>query len=235
MADNKLKWWDAFIPIVIFFASQIVITVLAILLSLIFGMSSGNNMMNLRLSPGLGIAAAVSFILSAVFIFIYIKFRKISFKEVGLNKFNINMVWQVIGAFFLILIIGVAYDYLLRSFGINADTQIKSMLDMFGKSKLGLIAMGITVAILAPFVEELVFRGFLFRYLDSVMSFWAAAGISALIFAVMHFYPIHLPVLLLMGFLLAYLVKKADSIWPSVMLHFIYNSIVFVMMYKYFI
>lgn len=82
----------------------------------------------------------------------------------------------------------------------------------------------ISGVIIAPIVEELFFRGFLFQALKPHSS-WAAYLVSAGFFALLH-PPVALMVEgLLIGLFLAYLVAKTKSIWPGVVIHAINNAI----------
>jgi len=86
------------------------------------------------------------------------------------------------------------------------------------------ILLALLVVCVAPFVEELVFRGVLLSGLASRMrSGWAIVA-SALIFGCAHlpdfkfaWYPV--PALVLLGLALAWLRLKTRSIWPSITLH----------------
>lgn len=85
------------------------------------------------------------------------------------------------------------------------------------------------LGLLAPFVEETVFRGAILKSLLSCMrSHWAAILISAVIFAVIHVNPAQMPHALLMGILFGWLYYRTGSILPGVAIHWINNTVTFV-------
>jgi uncharacterized protein len=80
------------------------------------------------------------------------------------------------------------------------------------------------LAVLAPLVEEVVFRGVLYRWLALRTRETVAVGLSAGLFAVLHLEWERLPYLFLSGVLFAYLVRRSGSIYPSLVVHTVANS-----------
>jgi membrane protease YdiL (CAAX protease family) len=79
--------------------------------------------------------------------------------------------------------------------------------------------------IIAPFAEEFLFRGLLFRALDKEWGGWKALAGSAAFFAIYHPPVAWLPVGLL-GLINAILFKKTGRLAPAVVLHMVYNAVV---------
>jgi membrane protease YdiL (CAAX protease family) len=77
----------------------------------------------------------------------------------------------------------------------------------------------------APFAEEYLFRGLLYRALDREWGGWRAVVGSAAFFAIYHPPLSWLPVALL-GITSALLFKKTGWLMPSVILHMVYNAVV---------
>ncbi|MGD0737070.1 MAG: CPBP family intramembrane glutamic endopeptidase [Terracidiphilus sp.] len=77
----------------------------------------------------------------------------------------------------------------------------------------------------APFAEEYLFRGLLFRALDREWGGWRAILGSAAFFAIYHPPLSWLPVALL-GATNAYIFKKTGRLAPAVLLHMVYNAVV---------
>jgi membrane protease YdiL (CAAX protease family) len=77
----------------------------------------------------------------------------------------------------------------------------------------------------APFAEEYLFRGLLFRALDREWGGWRAVVGSAAFFAIYHPPLSWLPVALL-GVANALLFKRSRSLVPPVILHMVYNALV---------
>jgi uncharacterized protein len=83
--------------------------------------------------------------------------------------------------------------------------------------------------ILAPLVEETIFRGIVFPYLRRYSSFIPAALASSVLFAAMHLQPRSLLVFTGLGVLFAWLRERTRSIWPSVVLHATANTVAVVL------
>jgi membrane protease YdiL (CAAX protease family) len=87
------------------------------------------------------------------------------------------------------------------------------------------IGTGIIAVFLAPFAEEYLFRGLLFRALDREWGGWRAIVGSAVFFAIYHPPISWLPVGCL-GLLNAWLFKSTGRLAPCVLCHMAYNAIV---------
>jgi membrane protease YdiL (CAAX protease family)/uncharacterized RDD family membrane protein YckC len=93
------------------------------------------------------------------------------------------------------------------------------------------VVAGVLIVGVAPFSEEVFFRGFMYGGLRRRMPVWAAAGISGLIFGLLHYTgPDSLavvPQLAVLGILLAWLYERTGSLWLPIMLHVVNNAIAF--------
>jgi membrane protease YdiL (CAAX protease family) len=87
------------------------------------------------------------------------------------------------------------------------------------------LSYGVMAVLFAPFAEEYLFRGLLFRALDREWGGWRAVVGSAAFFAVYHPALSWLPVFIL-GASNAILFKKTGRLAPAVVLHMIYNAVV---------
>jgi membrane protease YdiL (CAAX protease family) len=87
------------------------------------------------------------------------------------------------------------------------------------------ISYAVMAVLFAPFAEEYLFRGLLFRALDREWGGWRAVVGSAAFFAIYHPALSWLPVGLL-GVANAVLFKKTGRLAPAVILHTVYNAVV---------
>jgi membrane protease YdiL (CAAX protease family) len=78
---------------------------------------------------------------------------------------------------------------------------------------------------IAPFCEEVFFRGFVFQGLRRRLRVPWAVVLSALIFGIAHADPGSFPVLFIIGIVLAVVRWRTQSVWPSIGLHLINNLI----------
>jgi membrane protease YdiL (CAAX protease family) len=94
-----------------------------------------------------------------------------------------------------------------------------------GFSWTGLILMTVMAGVVAPFVEEVAFRGLLYRWLRTRLGVPAAAAASGLLFALLHGVILLIPALTVIGIVLALLYERSGSLWPAVITHGVFNTI----------
>ena len=82
-----------------------------------------------------------------------------------------------------------------------------------------------SAVILAAVLEEMLFRGFLQSTLENNFKVTPAILITAFIFAIFHGYPWVLIQIFIMGIIMGLLAWKSNSIFPSMIVHFINNGI----------
>lgn len=173
-----------------------------------------NNMNWLTLISGL----LTLFILWLVFLIR----RKKSFQEVGLHKFNKSNVLP------LILLGGAA------SFFVSCVLSLlplpESLMESYMESSQGLTlgslpVMILSTVIVAPIVEEVVFRGLILSRLKKSMNGWVAIVISSLLFALMHGQLLWMIYAFLLGMLLAIIAEHLNTIGASIILHMAFNLV----------
>lgn len=85
---------------------------------------------------------------------------------------------------------------------------------------------GAVIAVLAaPICEEFLFRGFLFQGLRRRWSFWPAALVSGVLFAILHGAAIRLPALIVAGVILASAYERRRTLAASITAHLTLNVI----------
>ena len=86
----------------------------------------------------------------------------------------------------------------------------------------------LSVCILAPLVEELVFRGAILRaLLQGFSNHWVAIALSALLFALVHLNPAQMPHAFCLGLLLGWMYYRTHSIIPGIMVHWVNNTLAY--------
>lgn len=121
--------------------------------------------------------------------------------------------------------LAAVYVYILQRSSLSSSLNASEGLSV--PQNLQLIWFFILVALLAPLSEEYLFRGLLYRSLESSLGGWRAIFLSAAIFAVIHPPPSWFPVLLV-GIASAWLFRASRHLVPSILLHVCYNSLVLV-------
>ncbi|TMJ25962.1 MAG: CPBP family intramembrane metalloprotease [Alphaproteobacteria bacterium] len=79
-------------------------------------------------------------------------------------------------------------------------------------------------AVLAPLVEELVFRGLIYGWVAGRWGSVPALVVSSLAFAAAHFEPAHIVLVLPLGLLFGWLRRRTDSLLPSLFSHIVNNG-----------
>jgi len=98
---------------------------------------------------------------------------------------------------------------------------------------LGMIAAGTMVIVVAPFVEELFFRGFFYRALRTRYPIVLAALVNGVIFGLIHFGfdgadgLLILPPLAFLGVIFCLVYEKTKSLWSVVGMHAFNNTVAF--------
>jgi membrane protease YdiL (CAAX protease family) len=90
------------------------------------------------------------------------------------------------------------------------------------------VAVVLTVVVVVPVAEELLFRGIVHRLLARRFRPWLAAVLSALAFAVAHFEPWYVLGLFGLGLLLAFVFETTRSVTACAVTHGVHNAISFV-------
>jgi len=81
-----------------------------------------------------------------------------------------------------------------------------------------------TLAISAPFFEELLFRGFLLPSLTKFLPFWAALSLSGFCFAVAHLNLSDILPLTVLGMVLGFVYMRSQNLLAPMLLHALWNS-----------
>ena len=91
----------------------------------------------------------------------------------------------------------------------------------------------VVVALLAPVVEELTFRGLGYTLLER-FGRWTAIVLVGIAFGLAHGLVEALPPLVVFGMCLAYLRSRTGSVYPGMILHALYNGLVLLFAVKFF-
>lgn len=111
----------------------------------------------------------------------------------------------------------------------STDTALPESLGA-EKSAVALVAVAVLVCVIAPLAEEFFFRGFFFRALQSWRGVWPAALVTGLVFGAIHIGssdPAYLLPLAYFGFALCALRVVTGSLYPSIGVHALNNSVAF--------
>lgn len=167
---------------------------------------------------GILVIIQLTFLLPVLLIFAW---RRIGWGALGFGRFE----WSTLGIGCGLLVASyaviVVHNVVLWLLGI--ETQGQEITQLFGslESPVWFFIVG---AILAPLVEEIFFRGFLFQGFRARYGWIPGMLISSAIFGVAHLDPVALIPTFILGCVLAYLYHRSNSVWPPVILHMLVNS-----------
>ncbi|BAC09442.1 type II CAAX endopeptidase family protein [Thermosynechococcus vestitus] len=82
----------------------------------------------------------------------------------------------------------------------------------------------VMVALMAPFFEEILFRGFFFRSVQSYLPLGSAMGLTGVLFATAHLNLADLLPLTVLGTVLSYIYWQSQNIGAAMILHSLWNS-----------
>ena len=91
------------------------------------------------------------------------------------------------------------------------------------------ILLGVVAVLVAPFVEEVIFRGFVYPVFERRWGQYTAVFLTALMFVSLHVSQLWgswlgISVIFFVGLLLSIVRAKTDSLFPSFLLHLSYNT-----------
>lgn len=150
----------------------------------------------------------------------------------------IKYIWDVSvlksGKTYLYLLIGfiviaLSQYLMLHVFSFESAAEQKEQLGSLGlQNSIQSIIYVLSVAIITPVKEEILFRGILYRFLEKKYNFLVSIIISSFIFGILH--GGLLITATIMGMVFAMLYKKTQSIIPSIILHIVWNLLVSISM-----
>lgn len=82
----------------------------------------------------------------------------------------------------------------------------------------------LSVALFPAVCEELLCRGFILSSLRSQAGKWPTLLLSSLLFSIMHFDPLRLPFVFILGVALAWAVWETGSLFVSILMHLLHNG-----------
>lgn len=172
-----------------------------------------------------------------VLYFAVVKYRG-SLRDLGFTSFGFGhalglaILWLVI-----LRVISIIYGIIASIVGtflkVQPPTELVTRIPrLFGYGYMGLLVAIMLGALVAPVVEELFFRGFLYPALRRRLGVAGGIVLSAVIFGLFHanvwlFFPTAI-----IGIILAYLYEREGSLGPPIVLHSLNNLISIVIIYS---
>ena len=152
-------------------------------------------------------------------------FESLRIKSVSLETIQYSLLFSV-----GVLIIIDTLDRIIHQIIPTPNYIIDLSQIMRPDSTLGYVFLFLAIVIIAPFGEEVVFRGFLQKFLeDHWKDITRAVLVTSLFFALIHFNPFWTIQIYILGVVLGFLAWKTKSVIPSIMLHSINNGAAYIL------
>jgi uncharacterized protein len=149
------------------------------------------------------------------------------FEGLGLNSFGHMPRWRAIGLAFVLVVAAMAFNFVYATYvipGTKMQEDIAKILAAIPRTPVNIIGGFFAIAIAAPLVEELLFRGLLQNAFARRMPIWAAILLSSLFFAAVHLQPYAIPGLMSLSIAFGYLYHRTGSLRMNIMLHMANNA-----------
>lgn len=141
--------------------------------------------------------------------------------RLGMQRFSGRMLAETLAMTALGFLGSMVWGLFLYQFGLQAQEPV---IPLFGEGLGALASLLFVGGFVAPLLEEVLFRGFLFAGLIRPGGLWKAILLSAAIFGAIHLQPLAFPALFWLGALLALLYHRTGSLWAPILMHTIINS-----------
>jgi len=163
----------------------------------------------------------------------FIKYREFKLKELKVfNKkaFSLSKaVSSIIGAYLVFFSIMIFLNVLVSHYGIKIPgfgTQMEH-LELFGTDKYSFGVSFLSLILIAPIIEEFIFRGLFQTLLRRTFSAKTSIIFSALIFSTIHFeFEVIIP-LFILGLIIGWLYEHNKGLLIPIVFHIINNGMAF--------
>ena len=199
--------------VLIYFGVQMLSSVLVIIPTIIYNIAQGNPLDTVN---GLTITftLALAFIIMGAYLWKagYISTDKRTWSPVS----GIYLVFTTLISLASIFIIEYLYNLLPEMPNLLENT--------FSTLQSGWLGI-LSIALVGPILEELMFRGAITRALLKKYNPTKAIILSALVFGIFHINPVQIVAATLLGLLLGWIYYKTASLIPCILIHIINNSL----------
>ena len=157
--------------------------------------------------------------------------RRTTWRELGLRPVPRRAILLMIPVTVGVLIVnGVVSSVTSAVFG-EVPTARDQLAISDEITALDFVLLFIAVVLVGPVVEEVVFRGLLYRFVRAKAGVRVAVAVSALAFSLTHFIPLLVGVFFVFGLVLAAAAERYESLYPPIVIHALVNATAIVLLY----
>jgi uncharacterized protein len=153
-------------------------------------------------------------------------------ERLGLNDFGRISFYRATGMAVVLVAAAMAFNYIYATYvipGIGMQEEMAKILASIPRTPVNIAAGFFAIAIAAPLVEELLFRGFMQNALARYLPIWGAIILSSLLFALVHLQFYAIPGLMSLGIAFGYLYHRTGSLRTNIMLHMANNAVALIL------
>lgn len=161
---------------------------------------------------------------TALFTALHWKVLVAQFKEPGFTK--PAAYWALLT---VPVLMGLNYLYHLPIRWMQEEQGLEFLEDLTDKMELATqshVWWIVVIAIIPAITEEIAFRGLVQHWLQRALKPWRALVVASALFASLHFSIYSFPYLFLVGMVLSWAKMKTNSLYPSMLIHFMHNLLV---------
>lgn len=176
--------------------------------------------MDMTLMTSVAMVASTLMMMWHLVHFRYVRIKRDRYKEVSRQVLFVSVVFVFAAMYVLNLLIEQA----------GIPNTMEDTFIAMSRNPFGLLS----IALLAPVLEEMLFRGAIEgRLLRVWQNPWAAIVVSSLIFGIVHMNPAQIPFAFLLGMMFGWLYYRTGSLLPGIVGHVLNNSVAAVNMILY--
>ena len=147
-----------------------------------------------------------------------------TWEQVGFRDIQPSLILRLAGWTFVTLFLSGAVSALVEALTGRSPSSAAPVFPRTPTSE-ELLITAILACLIAPIVEEFIFRGLLLGYLRTRVKVGIAVALSAALFAIAHLIPIQLAPLFIFGVMFAFVRIRYDNVWAAVLMHAMVNGI----------
>ncbi len=152
--------------------------------------------------------------------------------QLGLDRWSRFSLLKTLGIAVALIGTGLAFNAIYSTYiipNVEIQAKLRELVAAIPKTGVNNALIFVAAALLAPILEELIFRGLLQNSLMHIMPSYAAIILSAAIFGAVHVDQYAFPTLMALGIAFGYLYHLTGSLRTCIALHAVNNATAFLL------
>jgi len=151
--------------------------------------------------------------------------------EFGLKSFNfIKCIWAIFKAYVMIILFNLIIYYFKLDSLIPGLGKQDDMISGIIETQSDKILLGVSICLIAPLLEEIIFRGYIYGKLKQNYSVIKSSIITSLLFSTLHLQFNVVISMFIISMVIHSVREETQSTWPAIIFHSLNNSLAFFML-----